>query len=163
MSPVILRNPPGRWAAWLGIGIAGLIAVVAALPNATSCTDSFGNPCQAPSAWVWLLFTSPFWIAFFIVAYFSFRARVVLDDTGLRVKAAWDHKTYSWADITDVRLVKTRRYTNNIRSGTERRLDILVRGKGWTELPVPKAGLLLGKAAFDQQAQLLWQIWHQHH
>lgn len=62
-----------------------------------------------------------------------------------------------------MRLVKVRQYANAIRVGTDRRMEIrLAEHQYWTALPVPEAGLMLGKGEFEQQSDLIWRTWRAH-
>ncbi|AEV83133.1 hypothetical protein ACWT_2112 [Actinoplanes sp. SE50] len=138
-----------------------LIATLAYFP--TSCDPADHSCAPLPVGSSSVIF-SPFWGGFLLAGYLSYRARVTVDSEGIRVKAVLDNKLHPWSTIHDVRVVKVRRYTNYFRTGTERRLEIRTEGRrgivSWEELPVPKAGLLVGKKKFDRQAELFWRAWN---
>lgn len=123
------------------------------------------NPCSAatkvcgPTAVLLLLAVfSPLWLVAALVGYYFLRAQVRLDAAGLRAREFFTNRLYPWSDIEDVRVVMTRKYTNNIRTGTERHVDIYYRGK-WRTLPVSAGGIMQGKASFERQATQIWQVW----
>lgn len=82
---------------------------------------------------------APIYIPFLLAALFSARARVIVDDTGITATSVTGRKVHPRPEIAEVRTVKTEYYSDSIRTGTDRCVDVSVGGK-WRDLPVPKAG-----------------------
>lgn len=152
MDEIVIRNPVARWGQWLGLGILVLVFVLSDNTNA----DCYTGNCTTHASL--LLTFSPLWGGLFIAAAVSAWTRLTLEQQGLRVRSVFGTKFYPWREISDMRVVKVRKYTNNVRTGTVRHVDIRHEDK-WRKLPAPRAGLLLGAGAFDRSARQIWAVW----
>jgi hypothetical protein len=145
-----LRNPTARWAFWLTIGIAVL----------AFAGMSVLSPGETPPSAI-LVFAIPAAIAFLVAALVSARARLDVTPDGLEIHAVWEHKTYKWDQIGDIRVIRQRHTVNMIPTSVTRYLELRVDGRK-VEVPAPRAGRFLGAADFHQKAELVHRAWLSH-
>ncbi len=162
MPETTIRNPAARWATWFGLAIVVALVTLAGANNSGSeCVSANGVACESGDGLVIVLCGVPFILGLLLAAYVSYRARLTLTDEGVRVNSLLSNQTYPWRSIRDIRMVKEKQYVGGIRNGTGRRVELLV-DDCWVELPVPKAGLLLGREQYEDRAELLWDTWRRH-
>jgi hypothetical protein len=156
-----IRNPAGRWGQWLSFAVAGLLGMIWWMSAMSDATCGEGNqPCGFGARIV-----MPFLVAGSVTAIFglatwvSIRARVFLTPAGLRIKAIGDNVLLPWDEIVGVSDVTEIQRTNGMRTGTERSVEIVMRGGRRRELPVPKAGRFVGAEEYDHSATAIWQYW----
>ncbi len=145
-----LHNPTARWGCWLTVGLA--IALVA--------TAYLISPGHTPRAAVLLIAVPPA-VGFLLAALVSARAHLDLTPDGLEIHAVWEHKTYKWDQIQDVRVIRQKSTVNLISTTVTRYLELYADGRK-VEVPAPRAGRFLGAADFHRKAELVHRTWMNH-
>jgi hypothetical protein len=145
MNPLIIKSPPGRWAAYF--------VVTAVIVIGSAAIASSGPPMIAL---LFPLMDSIVWLPFLGFGVYHLRVRVTVDDTGIRTRGFFTRE-YPWPDIEAMWVVRTLHRVNFIPYGVTRHIEFDFKGKK-RELPVPVGGVWQLKESFERQAGQIMQI-----
>jgi hypothetical protein len=100
--------------------------------------------------------TSIVWLPFLLFGVYYLRARVTVDDSGMRTRGFFTRE-YPWQDIEAMWILRTAHSVNLIPYGVTRNVKFDFRGKE-LELPVPVGGAWQWRESFERQAAQILQI-----